>query len=439
MRTTLALGAQLLVLLAVLAWPASVPAQAAPAAPATEQVFAAARASLLQIRTLVGEGGRQASIGSGFLVSADGLAITNYHVVSQYALEPDSYRLEYLDADGDRGALSLVAFDVTADVALVRMPPADAPRAFLDFDPRALDDGIAKGERLFSIGNPLDLGFTIVEGNHNGRVDKSYVERVHFSGALNPGMSGGPALTADQQVAGVNVAKLLGGELVSFLVPARYAAALLARAGDQPPIPLAGVREEIAAQLGAWQTRFFADLASQEWSTAGFGDYRVIEPQAEWFSCWASTNADDRPRPRVLERASQCVSNSELFISGELSTGMLQISHSHLRSRELNAAQFASFLTQRFNVGANRSTRENTSTRCVDDFVRAAPGAPELKTVWCAHAYKDFPGLYDVELLALSRDATDRALLSRLVIRGASYDNALAEGRRFLEGIEWKR
>lgn len=407
-------------------------------APSTEQVFAAARASLLQVRTLVGEGGRQASIGSGFVVSQDGLAITNFHVVSQFALEPGSYRLEYLDADGQRGALTLVAFDVTADVALVRLPSTEAPRAFLDFDPRALEDGLAKGERLFSIGNPLDLGLTIVEGNHNGRVDKSYIDRVHFSGALNPGMSGGPALSAGQQVAGINVAKLMSGELVSFLVPARYAAALLERAGEQPPIALDAVRDEIAAQLGAWQGRFFADLAARDWSHASFGGYRVAEPQAEWFSCWASTNADDRPRPRVLERASQCVSNSGLYIGGELSTGMLQVSHTYLRARELNAAQFASLLTQRFQVGVNRGTRQNTATRCVDDFVAAGPGAPQLKTVWCAHAYKDFPGLYDIELLALSRDASDRALLSRLVIRGTSYENALVEGRRLLEGIAWK-
>jgi hypothetical protein len=407
--------------------------------PAAEQVFAAARASLLQIRTLVGEGGRQASIGSGFLVDAEGLAVTNYHVVSQYALEPASYRLEYLDADGGRGVLQLLAFDVAADLAVVRLPPSAAPRSFLGFDQRALDDGIAKGERLYSIGNPLDLGFTIVEGNHNGRVDKSYTDRVHFSGAINPGMSGGPALTAAQQVAGVNVAKLLSGELVSFLVPARYAAALVERARSQPPVALSDVRNEISRQLGAWQARFFSDLGALSWSESTFGDYAVIEPQADWFSCWASTNEDDRPRPRVIERSSQCLANSQVFISGEQSTGLLQIAHSHLTSRELNDVQFAAFLTQRFTVGGNRGSRRNTGAQCVEGFVAGAEAGPELKTVWCAQAYKDFPDLFDVELLTLTRDNADRALLSRLAIRGTSYENALREGKRFIEGIAWKR
>jgi hypothetical protein len=424
-----------LLLSCALLWPALAPAEGVPA---TEQVFAGARDSLLQIRTLVGEGGRPSIIGSGFVVDADGLAVTNYHVVSQYALEPDAYRLEYVDAAGERGVLQLLAFDLAADLALVRLPPRQAPRAALTFDPRALEDGIAKGERLWSIGNPLDLGFTIVEGNHNGRVDRSYTDKVHFTGAINPGMSGGPALSAAQQVVGVNVAKLLGGELISFLVPARYAAALVERARTQPALALEEVRARLGQQLEQWQQTFFADLDGIDWMPGEFGDYRALEPQADWFSCRASTNADDRPRPRVVERSSQCVVNSQLFVDTELSTGLLQIAHTYMQSRELNATQFAAFLTQRFSISSNRGTRRNTGSRCVDGFVAASAQAPELKTVWCAHAYKDFADLYDVELLALTRDSGERALLSRLAIRGTSYANALREGRRFLEGIQWR-
>ena len=69
-----------------------------------EGIYAAAPPRLLQIRTLVADAGQQASIGSGFLVSADGLAITNYHVISQAVLEPKTYRLEYTAADGGRGS-----------------------------------------------------------------------------------------------------------------------------------------------------------------------------------------------------------------------------------------------------------------------------------------------------------------------------------------------
>src|ERR1051326_1921394 len=89
-------------------------------ASAAEHVYAAARPRLLQIRTLVAAADRQSSIGSGFLVSADGLAITNYHVVSQYALEPGTYRLEYAAADNSRGEVKLLAIDVGNELAPLR-------------------------------------------------------------------------------------------------------------------------------------------------------------------------------------------------------------------------------------------------------------------------------------------------------------------------------
>src|SRR6267154_1404355 len=115
-----------------------------------EHVYAAARPRLLQIRTLVAAADRQSSIGSGFLVSADGLAITNYHVVSQYALEPGTYRLEYAAADNSRGEVKLLAIDVGNDLALVRIDHTDQP--FFEFDERAVHGAVPKGERLYSMG-----------------------------------------------------------------------------------------------------------------------------------------------------------------------------------------------------------------------------------------------------------------------------------------------
>ena len=67
----------------------------------------------------VAAAGRQSSLGSGFLVG-DGLALTNYHVVSQYALEPKNYRLEYTMADGGRGDVTLLAVGVEPARELVR-------------------------------------------------------------------------------------------------------------------------------------------------------------------------------------------------------------------------------------------------------------------------------------------------------------------------------
>src|SRR5512147_860808 len=81
------------------AQPVATPPAPAPISSVAESLYEGAKPRLLQIRTLVDRADRQSSLGSGFAVTADGLALTNYHVVSQYALEPSTYRLEYVAPD----------------------------------------------------------------------------------------------------------------------------------------------------------------------------------------------------------------------------------------------------------------------------------------------------------------------------------------------------
>jgi serine protease Do len=413
---------------------------AATVSSAAERIFAGAPPRLLQIRTLVVSAGRQATIGSGFLVSADGLAITNYHVVSQVALEPKTYRLEYTAADGSRGDLKLLAIDLPNDLAVVRLDKRDAP--FFSFDEPAMARGLPKGERLYSMGNPLDLGFTIVEGTYNGLVERSYNERIHFTGALNPGMSGGPAVTADGRVVGVNVAKQFGGELVSFLVPGRFAAALLRRVQDNEPPPAQDFRGEIGRQLSAWQADLYKAVGDKGFRTVTFGPYRAPETAAPWITCWAQTNAGAVPKPRASVNSTNCNSDTRLFIANDLNTGQIQLSHSYVRTVDLNQFQFATFLSQQSQprlIGGGTQRKWYTQQRCHEDFVvtSAARDRPPLRVVWCAHAYREFDGLYDVSVMAVTQDRGSEALVSRLSLQAVGYGDAVALGKRFLEAVQW--
>lgn len=438
---------RLLPLAATLCLACAAHAQPQPPAPASpppalsttaERVYDHARPRIVQVRTLLHAAGRQTGIGSGFLVSADGLAITNYHVVSRYALDPRTYRLEYVAPDGTRGALRLLAIDVAHDLAVVRMERADLP--FFAFDARALDGRLPKGERIYAMGNPLDLGFTIVEGTYNGLVDKSYDERIHFSGAINPGMSGGPVTGADGRVVGVNVAKRLDGEQVGFLVPARYAAQLLARARQGEPLAPDKAREEVGRQLDAWQAAFHEALRGAGFRAAAFGPYEGLESAAPWITCWASTNADAVPRPRTAVNATRCTSATGLFVSDRILTGRVDLSYSYFRAVDLNAFQFAKELSQRSAGPALdlRGGKRLTPQECRDDFVAAAAASPPLRATWCMRAYREFEGLYDVTLLALTQDRSREALLAQLTMQGVSHANAVALGRRFLDALAWR-
>jgi S1-C subfamily serine protease len=418
--------------------PAAPPAAAAPLSSTAEAVYAEARPRLLQVRTLVQSAGGQATLGSAFLVSADGLALTNYHVVSQYALEPSTYRLEYLAPDGTSGPLKLYAIDVANDLAVVQLDRTGLP--FFGFDERAVKGTLPKGERLFAMGNPLDLGFTIVEGTYNGLVDKSYNDRIHFSGALNPGMSGGPTATTAGRIAGVNVAKQVGGDLVSFLVPARHAAALLARAQASGPMTPDAARAEIGRQLTSWQTALYAALGARGFRTATFGPYAVPESSAAWFSCWSRTNAGETPKPRAIADQTSCSTQASVFVSGDLETGEVDLAHAYVRSVDLNAFQFATFVSDLYRseiFGGRR--RRLTPAKCQEDFVSAgeASARPLLRVVWCARAYRDFEGLYDVTVTAVTQDRAREALVSRLAMRGASWDNAQSLARQFLASIRF--
>jgi serine protease Do len=77
-----------------------------------DQLFSACQAGVYQIRVIDKSSGKKSCIGSGFSVNADGLFATNYHVVSDFVMEPKRFRLEYAAHNGATGPLRLLDIDV---------------------------------------------------------------------------------------------------------------------------------------------------------------------------------------------------------------------------------------------------------------------------------------------------------------------------------------
>ncbi len=394
-------------------------------------VFAHAKDELLQILVIHNATRARRATGTGFIASPDGLLLTNYHVVSKIALEPESYALELKRTDGTTATPRLVAIDVANDLAVLATDLRG--QRYVPLAPKRL----TKGERGFSMGHPLDLGLTIVEGTYNGFVETEFARRIHYTGAINSGMSGGPAVTFDGKVFGVNVARRWLDQLVSYLVPSEHAAALLARAAAQRSIP-ADFRVEVAAQVRAQQERLYARLLAAPMPTTTMGRFTVPDAKVAFVRCWGFP--DEKPE-RLYDRDTRlCFSNSTLFVDDRLLTGELIFTHERFAARELGAVRFAARIERAygadptiFEVTPNK--KEFTEFRCHDDFVRRLAGT--LRVALCMRAYKQFAGLYDLRLRAVTVDSSSSALLSTLSLSGVSFETGRRFAQQYLEAISW--
>ncbi len=432
----------LLALLACLASNApSIAADGSVAAPAdpvaaevsaqAQAVFDRARDKLLQVRMIDRGTQAQTSIGSGWIASPDGVAITNYHVVSQFVLDPDRYTVEFVRSDGARGPLAVLAVDVVHDLALVRMAGDNLPAL------RLAEAPLRKGDRGFSMGNPHDLGLTIVEGTFNGMTEFTLTEQFNFTGAINAGMSGGPAVTPEGLVFGVNVANLRDGQLLSFLVPVKFVRDLLARAPRTAPEPKT-LRATVERQLLDRQNVLFERIARQPMPVAPFGRYSVPDSLGPFMRCWGES-APDRTRP--YEQAFKtCDAQGSIYIDGSFDTGGVRFRHELLKSKTLGWLRFSSLYERSFGRDAPEgdTTREDvTPFRCHERFVTHESGT--MRVVFCARAYKRLKGLYDVRLKLATLDGTHEGLLSWLALDGVSLERGLAFAKRYLEAVRWTK
>jgi hypothetical protein len=403
------------------------------------RLYDRSKGQLLQIRTLLKTQDSQASVGSGFLVSDDGHIVTNYHVISQFALEPESYRLRYATTDGQSGALELLDFDARRDLALLRAVDDGKGgggnglkgRGALAFRPQS--QPLAKGERIYSMGNPHDVAFAVVEGNYNGLVERSFDPLIYYAGGINPGMSGGPVLDEDGRVVGVNVSTLLFAQQVSFLVPGEFAESLVKRSLDAKPIRTAAW-SRLRDQLTRYQDELVTRFLSAPWESANNDRYRLPVPRQDFMRCWGrGTPADTKGLD--FER-SQCRMDHALFVSGNLQTGWLDMSHEAYDGSKLGALRFARQYSGSFrNERLGRSDKTRTAPYCKEQFVDR-DGLP-LRAVVCLRAYRKLDGLHDLSVLVTTVDSSTQGALGRFDARGVSFDNALKLAAHYLEGFAW--
>lgn len=388
------------------------------------------QAAIYQIRIIEKSSGNKASLGSGFQISADGRVASNYHVVAEAVKKPDGYRIEYLAADGSHGNMRLLAVDVVNDLALLQRDPGDTP--FLPLHVGRL----RKGTRIFSLGNPHDLGMTVVEGTYNGLVDHTLYQRVLFTGSLNPGMSGGPTLDREGEVVGINVST--AGNQISFLVPVKHLRRLNAAVTDGAAVAetAAGWDAVLTQQLLQHQDRYMTALLARNWQAEPLGAVTVPTEIAPYVKCWGDRSDDKDALYQVTSRT--CHVDESLFLGNGLDTGSFRLQYRWFETETLNPVRFYAQMEGQFFQDINNSADKDAVTpyACEDDFVTLHDHT--WKVHWCARRYKRFPALHDVSVSLAALVAGQQGMLVSFALAGVSRDNALKITRRLLESVQWK-
>jgi len=432
-------GLGFLILLATLAEGVQAQAQLAPspaptATSSAQGMWSNARTRLLRIRIVPIGQTSQASVGSGFFVSDDGLLISNFHVISLVALKPDRYQALYETPAGEKGELSLLGIDAVNDVALLRIkngPLSGKPTDHLDFRPA--NNALNRGERLFSLGNPLDVGFAVVEGTYNGLVERSFTPRLFFSGAINGGMSGGPALDAQGVVAGINVAKRRDGEQVSFLVPAEHAQKLLAANRLAAPLtaPLYGT---ITTQLKEYQQHLTDRFMRANWKLQTHEGVSIPIPSDDFMRCWG--RREEMESKAFQFARTDCRMDSSVY-TGEGNLGTISTVYESYNGSKLGATRFMNRYSKSFeNEHFFSRIRPSTKPLCKQQSIQNLEG-PRMEAVMCLSAYKRFKDLYSVSMLVATQEAATHGTQARFNATGVSFDNALRLSQHFVDGFTW--
>jgi len=395
----------------------------------TASIYSNVEKSVYQIRVINKQTGKKSSIGSGFVVTKDNILATNYHVVSEYINDPEVFSLEFLSTSGKRGTLELIDFDIVHDLAVVKANEPMGKPLRISFLPE-------KGASLYSVGNPMDLGFTIIKGTNNGILSKDEDGNILFSGSLNPGMSGGPTLDENGNIIGINVAT--SGNAISFLVPAEYLRVVLDRLKENSFSPVSDRFAHSSGQLRANSKKILNKMLNNKWGDAKIGSFTVPAEIDKSIRCWDASRTPKKD-DLFVTYFTRCSNEDNIFLSSRLDVGSINYEYMWLETEKLTPARFYRRYEKVNNsiIGSHATKRDVTNFSCHTDFTKIA--SQDFKTTVCRRDYLKYKGLSDMLFTTAMVGKPDRGFIFNLDLTGTDAKTSLTLFKRMLETFQWKK
>jgi S1-C subfamily serine protease/regulator of sirC expression with transglutaminase-like and TPR domain len=228
-----------------------------------EKLAAEAKQSVVVV-SYRGRGGKQQGVGTGFVVSSDGLIATNLHVIGE------ARPIEVRTADGKRyDVMSVYATERTMDLALIKIDAKNLPALELG-DSETLE----QGQPVVALGNPHGLEHSVVAGVVSGTRKVDGKPMIQLAIPIEPGNSGGPLLDMQGRVHGILTLKSLVTRNLGFAIAVNALKPLL----DKPnPVPMSRWLTIGALDKSQWSQLFGARwrqragrILVEGWGT-GFG------------------------------------------------------------------------------------------------------------------------------------------------------------------------
>lgn len=295
-----------------------------------------------------------------------------------------------------------------------------------------------QGSLLYSLGNPHNIGMTVVQGNYNGFAEHSFLKRIHFSGAVNSGMSGGPAVNASAQVVGINVAS--AGNQIGFLVPVAYLAALMQKASSLSPDY--NLLKDMAAQIGAHTDAMVSDLLSHDWPTESMAGATILGKVVDWMDCWG--DSEDNPETGINQIARGCRNADKIYISGRLDTSFFEYEYFYNEMPRWPVSAFYRYWARDTSAAApgNRASKKHVKNyKCANHTLATHTNSPQAITrraSYCIRPYKKLPGLFDVFFIGVSADKSRKGVMDHFTLAGVTEASAEAFLAKFVGVLAWQ-